>query len=97
MIDYQQVDIKTGIYTNSPTVLHKFFIPNLPQLFDSFNHVYKLLKNLYGFKDTNNIRKDFFKKGLIQHGWVQSTIYGCLFTKSGMLLILYVADDCFIS
>ena len=36
-------------------------------------------------------------KGLIQRGWVQSNMDGCLFIKNRMLLILYVDDACFIS
>ena len=89
---YPHAYIKTNIYMKPPTVPHKFTIPDLPQLFDRFTHAYKLLKNLYGLKDAGKILHDFLKNFLVQHGWVQSNIDGCLFTKSGMLLILYVDE-----
>ena len=94
---YPQANIKTEIYMKPPTVPHNFVIPDLPQLSDIFTHVYKLLKNLYGLKDTGKTWNDFLKKGLLKRGWVQSSIDGCLFTKNGMLLILYIDDVCFIS
>ena len=94
---YSQADIKTDIDMKPPTVPHNFIIPDLPQPSDRFTHVYKLIKNLYGLKDAGKAWNDFLKKGLIQRRWVQSNIDGCLFTKNGMLLILYVDDTCFIS
>ena len=92
-----QADIKTDIYMKPPTVPNNFIIPDLPQLSDRFTHVYELIKNLYGLKDAGKTWNDFLKKGIIQRGWIQSNIDGCLFTKNGMLLILYVDDAYFIS
>ena len=91
-----QADIKTDIYMKPPTVPHNFVILDLPQLSDMFTHVYKLLKNLYGLKDADKTWNDYLKKGLLKRGWVQSNIDKCLYTKHGMLLILYVDDACFI-
>ena len=71
-------------------------IPDLPQLSDRFTHCYQILKNLYGLKSAGKTWNDFLKKGLIKRDWVQSIIDGCLFTKNGMSLILYVDDACFI-
>ena len=81
----------------SPTIPHDFIIPDLLLLSDWFTHVYKLLKNLYGLKDTDRTWNNHLKKGLLKRGWVQSDIDGCLFTKPEVLLILYVDKACFIS
>ena len=39
----------------------------------------------------------YLKQGLIKRGWEQSPIDECLFTKKGIMLILYVDDACLIS
>ena len=65
-------------------------IPDLTAFSDRFLKVYKLLKNLYGLKDADKTWFDFLKKGLISRGWQQSAIDTCLFTKKGIVLIVYV-------
>lgn len=94
---YPQADITTDIYMQPPTVPHNFIIPDLPQLSGRSTHVYKILKNLYGLKNDGKTWTNFLKKGLIKRGWVQSSIDERLFTKNGMLLILYVGGAYFIS
>jgi hypothetical protein len=80
-----------------PKVPPDFKIPDLPTLSDRFTNVYKLLRNLYGLKDAGKTWFDFLKKGLLERGWTPSTIYGCLFTKDGILLVVHVDDAILIS
>ena len=71
--------------------------PKIPKLFnildmqhpsDAFMKLY-LFKNLYSLKYYGCTSFDFLKDGLIDRIWKQSTIDTCLFTKSGILLIVY--------
>jgi hypothetical protein len=80
-----------------PKVPPDFKIPDLPTLSDRFTNVYKLLRNLYGLKDAGKTWFAFLKKGLLERGWKPSTINGCLFTKDGILLVVYVDDAILIS
>ena len=66
--------------------------PPLPNFSDTFGKVYKLLKNLYGFKDAGKTWHDYLKKGLEDEGWKPSNIDNCLFTKDGIILVLYIDD-----
>ena len=94
---FPQATVKTDIFMQPPRVPHDFKIPDLPSFTDRFTHAYKLLKNLYGLKDAGRTWNHHLKHGLLKRGWKQSTIDECLFTKSGLLLILYVDDACIIS
>ena len=80
-----------------PKVPSGFSIPDLPTFSDRFLNVYKLLKNLYGLKDAGKTWFDFLNKGLLERGWKQSEIDSCLFTKDGILLVVYVDDAIIIS
>ncbi|CAJ1954060.1 unnamed protein product [Cylindrotheca closterium] len=60
-------------------------------------NVYKLLQNLYGFKDAGRTWSQFLHKGLIDRGWKQSSIDSCLYTKQNIILVLYVDDACLLS
>jgi hypothetical protein len=59
--------------------------------------VYKLLCNLYGLKDAGKTWFDYLKKGLLARSWEPSEIDGCLFTKKGIILVVYVDDAILIS
>ena len=53
--------------------------------------------NLYGLKDSGKTWFDFLKKGLLKRGWEKSEIDSCLFTKDGILLVIYIDDAILIS
>jgi hypothetical protein len=97
VLAFPQAPIKTDIYMRPPKVPPDFKIPDVPTLSDRFTNVYKLLWNLYGLKDAGKTWFDFLKKGLLERGWKPSTIDGCLFTKDGILLVVYVDDVILIS
>lgn len=97
VLAYPQAPVKTDIYMKPPTVPPGFVIPDLPSPADRSNFVYKLLQNLYGLKDAGKTWYDHLEKGLIKRGWKKSQIDGCLFTKRGIILIVYVDDAILIS
>ena len=80
-----------------PQVSPDFIIPDLPTYYDKVSKVYKLIKKLYGLKDVGRTWNNHLTPRLIKHGWKQSTIDECLFTKKGAIFILYVDDACIIS
>ena len=80
-----------------PSVLSGFVIPNLPKFDDCFTHIYKMLKKLYSLKDAGKTWHEFLRAGLLDRNWKQSSIDECLFTKNGMLLLLYVDNAIIIS
>jgi GH43 family beta-xylosidase len=55
------------------------------------------LKNLYGLKDAGRTWFEFLEKGLHKRGWKSFSIDGCLFTKNGIMLVVYVDDAILIS
>jgi hypothetical protein len=97
VLAFPQAPIKTDIYMKPPRVPPNFEIPDLPSFTDRFTHVYKLLRNLYGLKDAGKTWHEFLKKGLLKRQWEVSDIYGCLFTKDGIMLVVYVDDAILIS
>jgi hypothetical protein len=52
---------------------------------------------LYGLKDAIKTWHEFLKKGLLKRQWKVSDIDGCLFTKDGIMLVVYVDDAILIS
>ena len=59
--------------------------------------MYKLIKNLYGLKDSGKTWYDYLKQGLIKWGWSQLSIGDCLFTKNRVILVIYVDNAILIS
>ena len=47
-MEFPQDATKTYIYMKPPIVPSEFVIPDLPKFMDRFNHICKLIKNLYG-------------------------------------------------
>jgi len=94
---FPQAEIKTDIYMRPPQVPNYFKIPDLLSFAGRFTKVYKLIKKLYGLKDAGRTWNNHLKTGLFARGWAQSSTEECLFTKKGLLLILYVDDACLIS
>ena len=80
-----------------PKVPHDFNIPDIPLFTDRFTKAYKLIKNFYGLKDVGRTWNQHLISGLVKHDWKQLTIDTCMFTKQGLLLLLYVDDACIIS
>jgi hypothetical protein len=97
VLAYPQAAIKTDIYMTPPKVPPDFVIPDLPTKQLRLGKVYKLLQNLYGLKDAGRTWYNHLRKGLLERGWRQSEIDGCLFTKSGIVLVVYVNDAILIS
>jgi hypothetical protein len=97
VLAFPQAPIKTDIYMKTPKVPSDFTIPDLPSFADRFTNVYKLLKNLYGLKDAGKTWFDFLRDGLVKRGWKSSDIDTCLFTKDGIILVVYVDDAILIS
>ena len=97
VLAFPQAPIKTDIYMKPPKVPPDFRIPDLPNFVDRFLNVYKLLKNLYGLKDAGKTWFEYLSNGLQKRGWVQSQIDSCLFTKDGLILVVYVDDAIIIS
>ena len=94
---FPQADIKTDIFMRPSTVPPDFVIPDLPSFVDRITNVYKLVKNLYWLKDAGRTWNDHLTSGLIKRGWKQSSLDNYLFTKKGLIFILYVDDACIIS
>ena len=94
---YPQARINTDIFMKPLKVPPNFCIPDLPSFTDRFTKIFKILRNLYGLKDSGKTWFDFPKKGLIERGWSPSEIDPCLFTKNGILLIVYVDGAILIS
>ena len=94
---FPQAPIKTDIYMRPPKVPPGFFIPDFPAFSDRFLSFYKLWMNLYGLKDAGKTWFDFSKKGLLERGWEKSKIVSCIFTKDGILLVIYVDHAILIS
>jgi hypothetical protein len=97
VLAYPQAPIKTDIFMTPPKVPLNFEIEDLPHREDRYTKVYKLLQNLYGLKDAGRTWGQFLHKGLIDRGWKQSNIDSCLYTKKGIILVLYVDDACLLS
>jgi hypothetical protein len=97
VLAYPQAAVKTDIYMMPPKVPPGFVIPDLPTMSQRVSSVYKLLQNLYGLKDAGKTWYDHLRKGLLARGWRQSEIDGCLFTKEGIILVVYVDDAILIS
>jgi Reverse transcriptase (RNA-dependent DNA polymerase) len=97
VLAYPQAAIKTDIYMKPPTVPPGFIIPDLPTYEKRTTNVYKLLRNLYGLKDAGKTWYDHLDQGLLKRGWTKSEIDGCLYTKRGIILVVYVDDAILIS
>jgi len=97
VLAFPQAPVKTDIYLKPPRVPPGFQIPDLPKPADKFIKAYKLIKNLYGLKDAGRTWFEFLRAGLEKRGWKQSDIDGCLFTKAGIILVIYVDDAILIS
>ena len=97
VLAYPQAPVNTDIYMNPPKVPTGFNISDLPNFTDRFTNVYKLLKNLYGLKDAGKTWNDHLHKGLTARGWTPSTVDPCLYTKQGIMLVVYVDDACLLS
>lgn len=97
VLAFPQAPVQTDIYMKPPKVPRNFVIPDLPNPVDRFNKCYKLMKNLYGLKDAGRTWFEHLKAGLIKWGWRTSEIDSCLFTKDGIILVVYVHDAILIS
>ena len=97
ILAFPQAPVKTDIYMKPPKVPSDFIIQDLPPPTDRFNKVYKLIKNLYGLKDAGKTWFEFLRQGLEKRRWQRSQVDECLFTKKGIMLIVYVDDAILIS
>ena len=97
VLAFPQAPINTDIYMKTLKVPYVFPIPDLPAFSDGFLKNYKLLMNLYGLKNSGKTWFELLKEGLLERHWKQSEIDSCLFTKNGILLVVYVDDAILIS
>ena len=97
VLAFPQAPVKTDIFMRPPKVPNNFDIPDLPKPSDRLTKCYQLIKNLYGLKDAGKTWFDFLSKGLQNRGWKPSVVDTCLFTKSGIILLVYVDDAILIS
>ena len=68
---FPQAATKTDLYMKPPTVPYDSVIPDLPKLMDRFTHVYKLINNRYGLKDTSCTWHGLLRKFLLERHWKQ--------------------------
>ena len=94
---FLKLPIKTDIYIKPSKLPTEFEIPDLPNFTDHYIYVYKLINNLYGLKDAIKTWYEYLKHGLLKRGWSQLSIYECIFTKNGVILVIYVDDSILIS
>ena len=76
---------------------YNFVSPDLANKHDCIMKVYKLIKNLYGLKDASKTWFDYLCNGLEKRGWKRSEVDECLFTKNGIILVVYVDDAILVS
>lgn len=97
VLAFPQAPVKTDIFMRPPKVPKNFVIPDLPNFTDRFSNVHQLIKNLYGLKAAGITWYQYLCKGLVKRGWTQSEIDNCVFTKRGIILVLYVDDGILLS
>ena len=97
VLELPQATVKTNIYMKPPKVPKDFEIPDLLILTDRFIYVYKLIKNLYSLTDAGKTWYDYLKNSILKRGWQKLSIDECIFTKNGVILVIYVDDDILIS
>ena len=97
VLAFPQAPVAVDTYMRPPKVPSGFKIPDLPNVSDQFNKVYKLLRNLYRLKNAGHTWNRYLKTGLLKRNWIQSEIDTCLFTNGTAILILYVDDAAIIS
>ena len=90
VLAFPQDPMNSYIYMIPYKVPKVFKIPDLKHPSNVFTELYILLKNLYGFNNSGRSWYDLLKYILVNRGWKQSTIDTCLFSKSGIILIVYV-------
>lgn len=90
VLAFPQAPVKIDIYMQPPKVLPDVSIPDLLSYCDCFNHVYKLIKNLYGLKDAGKTWFEFLCNNIPERGWKQSKIDQCPFTKDNSILFICV-------
>jgi hypothetical protein len=73
---------------------------NLPKSIQMANgkrntHLLKLLKNLYGQKQSGRVWNKHLTSGLVKIGFVQSKVDECVFYRDGVIFMVYVDDGIF--
>ena len=81
----------------SPKVPKGFKIPELQHPTDAFTKLYIMLRNLDGNKYHGRDCFYFLKDVLIDRVWEPLTIDTCLFTKSEIIIIVYVDNAILLS
>jgi hypothetical protein len=84
---FPQADVKVDIYMELPLGC----TPSDKS--DSKDYVLKLVKNLYGLKDTGKTWFEHLKNGLENLGFKLSAVDPCIFYKKNCVILIYV-DDC---
>ena len=75
-----------------PSNLDFFKIFDSPSITSCVKRCYKLVCNLYKLKDKTQIWYECFNIELKQHSYNTLKVDSCLYTKNGIILVLYVDD-----
>jgi hypothetical protein len=59
-------------------------------------HILKLLKNIYGTRQTGRVWNKHIHAGLLECGYRQSTVDQCAYYRGQVVFLLYVDDGIFI-
>ena len=62
---------------------------------DRMNKVLRLIKSLYGLKQSAKTFYEMVKEGLLERGYVQLNHDPCLFMKKNLMCVIYVDDVIF--
>jgi hypothetical protein len=83
---FAQAEINEEVYIECP----RLFGPK-----SGSARVLKLLKSLYGLKQAPRTFFEKLRSGLLERGYIQSTVDPCLFIKKGIMCVVYVDDTIF--
>ncbi len=85
VLAFPQADVECDLYMELPRGL----------IFEGIHrdtHCIKLVKNLYGQKQAGRVWNEHLVAGLVERGFIQSTVDECVFYKGKTILLVYVDD-----
>lgn len=89
ILAYPQADIPYDNYMNLPHGIKT-------KTGNGNTHVLKLLKNIYGGKNSGLVWMNYLKEGLENIGFVQSSVDSCVFYRGEVIFFYYVDDGIFV-
>ncbi len=85
VLAFPQADVECDLYMELPRGL----------IFEGIHrdtHCIKLVKNLYGQKQAGRVWNEHLVAGLVERGFIPSTVDECVFYKGKTILLVYVDD-----